>query len=150
MATRGIVLSAMFMMVGALAMRAQDNGQAAAEKYIKLSESQWAEAEVNRNYKVAQQILAEDFAGVAPDGSHYGKTDEIARTSKPDTEFLSNKVTEVSVRFYGDAAVAQGTENWAKRNGEKGSYVWTDTWVLRKNLWQIVAAEDVEVLQAKK
>ena len=124
---------------------AQENETAQAEKYIKLSESQWAEAEITRDYTVAERILADDFVGVAPDGSHYAKAQEIARTKTSGTEFVSNKTVEITVRFFGDAAVAQGSENWVKKNGQKGSYVWTDTWIRRAGKWQVVAAEDIEI-----
>jgi aminopeptidase C len=49
----------------------------------------------------------------------------------------------VKVRFYGNTAIAQGSESWEKRSGERGRFVWTDTWLLRNGHWQIVAAEDL-------
>ena len=42
-----------------------------------------------------------------------------------------------------NTAVAQGSESWVRRNGERGRFVWTDTWILRNDRWQIVAAEDL-------
>jgi hypothetical protein len=30
-----------------------------------------------------------------------------------------------------------------KRTGERGRFVWTDTWIRRNGRWQIVAAEDL-------
>lgn len=128
---------------------AQESEQSRAEQYIKSSESQWAEAEVNRDYKVAERILADDFVGVAPDGSHYSKAQEVARTRTAKPEFSSNKTAEIAVRFFGDAAVAQGSENWKKLDGHEGSYVWTDTWIRRNGSWQVVAAEDIEVPRTK-
>lgn len=123
----------------------QKNEQSRAEEYIKSSESQWAEAEVNRDYKIAERILADDFVGVAPDGSQYTKAREVARTRTARPEFLSNKTGEITVRFYGEAAIAQGSENWKKLDGQEGSYVWTDTWIRRNGSWQVVAAEDIEI-----
>ncbi len=43
----------------------------------------------------------------------------------------------------GDTAVAQGSESWVRQTGERGRFVWTDTWILREGRWQIVAAEDL-------
>jgi hypothetical protein len=42
-------------------------------------------------------------------------------------------------------AVAQGDEIWVRYSGEQltGRFVWTDTWLLRNDKWQIVAAEDL-------
>ena len=137
-------------LLGAAAFgKAQQGGQAQAEEYIRSSENQWAEAEVSQDSGVAERILADDFVGIAPDGSHYSKAEEIARSKGAAPQFVSNKVSEIAVRFYGDAAVAQGREKWVKRNGQKGSYVWTDTWIRRNAKWQIVAAEDIELLETK-
>jgi hypothetical protein len=46
---------------------------------------------VNCDYKIAEHILADDFVGVASDGSHYTKAGEVARTKTAKPEFLSNK-----------------------------------------------------------
>jgi hypothetical protein len=83
--------------------------------------------------------------GVDPDGSFYDKAKEIADTRESPKEFISNHLNEVKVRFYGDTAVAQGSETWVRRTEKplRGRYVWTDTWVRRNGKWQIVAAEDL-------
>ena len=138
-------LFAVSLFAASVAIGVQKNQQSRAEEYIKSSESQWAEAEVNRDYKIAERILADDFVGVAPDGSHYTKAGEVVRTKTAKPEFLSNKTAEIAVRFYGEAAIAQGSENWKKFDGQEGSYIWTDTWIRRNGSWQVVAAEDIEI-----
>jgi hypothetical protein len=57
---------------------------------------------------------------------------------------------ELKSGFFGDNAVAQGSESWEKRKGEPrfGRFVWTDTWIRRNGQWQIVAAEDLTVAEA--
>ena len=59
--------------------------------------------------------------------------------------FKSNHLNNVKVRFYDNTAVAQGDEIWTRFAGQQltGRFVWTDTWVLRNDKWQIVAAEDL-------
>jgi hypothetical protein len=37
----------------------------------------------------------------------------------------------------------KATSLWSVATGERGRFVWTDTWVRRKGKWQIVAAEDL-------
>jgi hypothetical protein len=71
----------------------------------------------------------------------------VADTRDAPKYFLSNHLNEVKVRFYGDTAVAQGSESWVRRTGEprQGRFVWTDTWLRRQGRWQIVAAEDLMV-----
>lgn len=119
--------------------------QSSAAKYIRDSESQWAESVTHGNMPLVQRILADDFVGVDVDGSHYDKTDVIARAKAAHGDFISNHLEQVTIRFFGDAAVAQGSEVWEKRTGEPrhGRFVWTDTWVRRGGYWQIVAAEDL-------
>jgi len=90
--------------------------------------------------------------GIAPDGSSYDKAKEIADIMNDHGNTISNHVNEVKVRFFGETAVAQGSETWEKRNGQlkRGTYVWTDTWVRRNDSWQIVAAEDLLLAESNK
>jgi len=123
--------------------------QADAERYIIESEGQWAASIVSGDTTALQRFLADDFLGVDPDGSMYNKEKAISETLSGPKTFVSNHTNEVKVRFYGDTAVAQGSESWERRSGEPryGRYVWTDTWVRRNGHWQVVAAEDVEVAE---
>jgi ketosteroid isomerase-like protein len=147
MALFGTILSisAMF------AVRAQDSGTAEAERFIKESERLWAESVASGDASVVERILAEDFVGVDPDGSLYDKAKMVKDTASAPKYFLSNHLNEVKVRFYGDAAVAQGNESWVRRSGTplRGRFVWTDTWIKRAGKWQIVAAEDLAVSEDK-
>ncbi|MGH9677934.1 MAG: nuclear transport factor 2 family protein, partial [Candidatus Acidiferrum sp.] len=129
------------------AARAQESSTADAERYIKESERLWAESVATGDTSGVQRFLADDFLGVDTDGSLYGKAKAIADTHLGAKEFVSNHLTEVKMRFYGDAAVAQGSESWVRRSGTllRGRYVWTDTWIKRNGNWQIVAAEDLIV-----
>jgi ketosteroid isomerase-like protein len=115
-----------------------------AEQYIKQSEKEWAESVANGDTTVIVKILADDFVGVDPDGTHYVKQEMVKGTYDAPKYFLSNHLNDVKVRFYGNTAVAQGDETWVKRkDSSTGRFVWTDTWVLRNDKWQIVAAEDL-------
>lgn len=120
------------------------------ENYIKLSEQQWAEASMKRDTATVERILADDFVGLDPVGTFFRKAEELASVSKNEGNYVSAKGNDVEVRFYGDAAVARGSESWEKRNGERGRYVWTDTWIHRNGKWQIVAAVDVKAPEPAK
>jgi len=142
-------MRALFLIIAtALSMAAQQSttSNADAERYIRDSESQWAEAVANGDVSVVKRVLADDFIGVdAGDGHLYPKAEAISWIQDHHTEFVFNHVDEVKVRFYGNSAVAQGSESWERRIGEprRGRFVWTDTWVLRNGQWRIVAAEDL-------
>jgi ketosteroid isomerase-like protein len=130
-------------------VRGQQSTQA-TENYIKLSEQQWAEASMKRDTATVERILADDFVGLDPLGSFFQKAEELASVSKNVGDYVFAEGNDVNVRVYGDAAVARGSESWEKRNGERGRYVWTDTWIRRNGKWQIVAAVDVKVPEPAK
>ena len=140
------VLAGAFLLGGYFQM-AQENGQKDAEKYIVESERQWAAAVASGDATKVEPLLADDFRGVDTDGTLYDKAKAVADTREGPKEFLSNHLNEAKVRFYGDAAVAQGSESWERRTGtpRHGRFVWTDTWIKRNGKWQIVAAEDLIV-----
>jgi len=146
-----VLFGAILFVAAMFAVRAQDAGNAEAERYIKESERQWAESVASGDSSVVERILAEDFVGVNPDGSQYNKAKMVKDTASPPKYFLSNHLNEVKVRFYGDAAVAQGNESWVRRSGTPlhGRFVWTDTWIKWNGKWQIVAAEDLAVSEDK-
>ena len=112
-------------------------------KYICDSEAGWAESVASGDSTVVKRILADDFIGVHPSGRHYRKAEMVEGTPKAPEIFESNVAGDIIVRFYGDTAIAQGSETWRKKKGESGRFVWTDTWLKRNSQWQIVAAEDL-------
>jgi ketosteroid isomerase-like protein len=118
-------------------------GQKETERYIVDSERQWAESVATGDTSAIERILADDFIGVDPQGHLYNKQQMIDETHNAPKYFVSNRLNDVKVRFYGNTAVAQGSETWEKRSGERGRFVWTDTWLRRNGRWQIVAAEDL-------
>ena len=113
------------------------------ERYILESERQWAESVATGATSAIERILADDFIGVDPHGHVYTKQQMIGDTRNAPKYFVSNRLNDVKVRFYGKMAVAQGSETWEKHSGERGRFVWTDTWLQRNGHWQIVAAEDL-------
>jgi hypothetical protein len=117
------------------------------ELYIKDSESKWAESLANGDTASVNKILADDFIGTGSDGGRYTKQEALDWIIAP-TSFIHNHLDSVKVIFYGNMAIARGSETWERRSGNvlKGQYVWTDTWLLRNDKWQIVAAQDNTVV----
>lgn len=114
-----------------------------AEHYIEESEAAWAESVATNDSSVVERILADDVVWVL-DGRIIGKAQAVEEASQA-PDFLSDHLDYAHVRFFGDVAVVQGREAWIRKAGQKGWFVWTDTWVRRNGRWQIVAAEDVSV-----
>lgn len=113
------------------------------ERSIREGARLWAESVATGDTTVLERILADDFVGIDPKGRFYDKAKMIANTREAPKYFVSNRMNDVKVRFFGETAVAQGDETWERRNGERGRFVWTDTWVRRNGRWQIVAAQDL-------
>ena len=107
------------------------------------SERQWAESVATGDTSAIERILADDFTEVDPKGRLYTKQQMIDETRNAPKYFVSNRLNDVKVRFYGNTAITQGSETWEKRSGERRRFVWTDTWQHRNGRWQIVAAEDL-------
>jgi len=113
-----------------------------AERYIKDCSSAWAESVATSDPTVVKEILADDFVWVL-DGKVLDKSRAVMRAQEGPGDFLSNHLDYANVRFFGDTAIAQGSETWTRKGGHKGHSVWIDTWVRRDEKWQIVAAADV-------
>ena len=148
MTLKSVAGLAMLLLASVVIVRGQQSTQ--DESYIKLSEQQWAEASMKRDTATVERILADDFVGLDPRGAFFRKAEELASVSKNEGDYVFAKGNDVEVRFYGDTAVARGSESWKKRNGEQGRYVWTDTWIRRNGKWQVVAAVDVKVAEPAK
>jgi hypothetical protein len=143
MPARSLMIIAFLLFVTSLAHVQSTDDHASDRAYIRQAESDWAESVVPNDVSVLERILADDFVGVDIDGSHYSKADAIRDYRTLPSEFASNHLNQVEIRFYGDAAVAQGNESWKKKNGATGKFFWTDTWIKRNGKWQVVAAEDL-------
>jgi hypothetical protein len=145
MLTQIAVLSGLLYLPACGMLLAQTPDVRAAERYITDNERQWAASVATGDTSTSERILADDFLGVDPDGNLYNKAKQIADIRNSPKTYVSNGLNEVKLRFFGNAAVAQGSETWERRTGtpKRGRFVWTDTWILRNGKWQIVAAEDL-------
>jgi hypothetical protein len=123
-----------------------------AEKTITENERQWCDFLATGDNTAPKRFIADDFVGVASDGTQYNKQQAIDDLRDSAKQYRSNRLDQIKVRFFGDTAVAKGDEVWELRSGEHrhGRFVWTDVWVLRNGQWQIVAAEAVKVLDPEK
>jgi ketosteroid isomerase-like protein len=82
---------------------------------------------------------------VDPHGSVYDKA-AVVRDVQEGPHGTSDEVGPVTVRFYGDTAVAQAREHEVGPAPERkaAERVFTDTWVRIGGHWRIVAAEDLD------
>jgi ketosteroid isomerase-like protein len=114
------------LLVSTSALAQSTDAHAKDRAYIQQAESDWAESVATKDVTVIERILADDYVGVDVDGQHYSKADLIKWYARP-PEYISNHMNGVEIRFYGETAVAQGSESWKKKDGTTGEFVWTDT-----------------------
>ena len=115
-----------------------------AEKYITKSADDWAQAIAIGDTVTIDRIMADDFVGVSSRGELYDKK-TLIKESIESANLFKPEVYNVTIRFFGKAAVAQGNETWTKLSDSTNTKsIWTDTWIYRNGEWKIVAAQDLK------
>jgi hypothetical protein len=114
-------------------------------KYIVEMESKWAEGVCVDNGVVAG-LLADDFQGTSTKGARFRKSDEL-KDEKGARIAHDCGLDEAKVRFFGDSiAIVYGREHAVGKDkshpNAKVCQVWTDTWLKRGGMWQIIASHD--------
>jgi Domain of unknown function (DUF4440) len=110
-------------------------------------ERDWVQSWVTMDAAANDRIVADDFLGTEPDGKRVTKAD-MMKELKDDPTLASNRLNEddLTIRFYGETAVVNGSESWKlKKDGKTGRYIWTDIFVKRNGRWQVVASQDLEM-----
>lgn len=127
-----------------------EGGPATDRDTILQLERDWTQSFVTMDIAANNRILADDYLGTEPDGKRVTKANLIAGV-KSGEALQSNRLNEddVTVRFYGDIAVVNGSESWKQKDGKTGRFIWTDIFVKRGGKWQVVASRDLEVPDAK-
>jgi hypothetical protein len=110
-------------------------------------ERRWAELPCHPG-DVIEEILADDFAGVSPEGEIYSKKDALAEHHPPVNQVHDCKLLNARVRAFAPGlAVVYGRET-AIFKGPNGKdiermLIWSDTWLKRDGKWQIISAQDM-------
>lgn len=114
-------------------------------KYIIGMERKWAEGVCADNGIIAG-LLAEDFQGTSTAGGRFTKADEL-RDEKAVRTARGCGLDTAKVRFFGDSlAIVYGSEHAIGKDKShpeaKVCQIWTDTWLKRNGMWQIIASQD--------
>jgi len=127
--------------------KSSTNASAATIEHL---EEAWCEAIVQNDADALDKILADDFLGTEIDGHHYTKQDSIHDAQGgPSVYAACEKPEDMKTRFFAAVAVVQGTEGFQRRDGSHGKWAFTDVFVRRKGLWQVVASEDLLLPEKK-
>jgi hypothetical protein len=113
-------------------------------------ERDWCQSFVTNDVEANERIVADDYVGTGLDGRRFTKRDLIA-SLKSEPRRASDHLNEddVTIRFYGKAAVVNGSETWKDLDGKAGRNIWTDVFVERNGRWQVVASQDLAVSNPK-
>ena len=108
-------------------------------------ERQWVESGCTHS-GVIRTILADDFQGTT-NGSRYSKSEAIEQEKTSKLQSRDCRLVDAKVHFFGDnIAVVYGTESAVRKTPDgkeqTETHIWTDTWLKRNGIWQIVAAQD--------
>jgi ketosteroid isomerase-like protein len=124
-------------------------GRAADKRLIVEGERAWGHAYVLGDVAAVNRLLDDHFVGIDPQGASYDKATVIHQV-KDGPHATSDEVGAVSVRFYGDTAIAQAHEHEVGPAPERkaSEHVFTDTWRKIGGHWRIIAAEDVDATSA--
>ncbi len=125
------------------AVAAQVEDQNAERSKLIALENGWNQAQIHRDGKALNRLLADTFVYTDWDGTVMNKADYIADAKNPavKTSLVANE--GVNVYFYPGAAVVTGAYH------TKGTYKgkpfdhhgrFTDTWILSQGEWQCAAS----------
>jgi ketosteroid isomerase-like protein len=120
------------------------NGAATVERQIHAMEHQWNEARAKADVATLNRILVDDWTVTHNDGSTDTKTRYLADLKSGARKF-SGGVTEsdVTIRVYGDTAVAAGSSNsTVTLNGQAqgGALHFTRVYIRRDGAWKMIVS----------
>ncbi len=140
-----LLLPAAIVLAFPLPATAQPDDRRAEAAYITKGEADWSHAFVTGDVATIDRLLADDFIGIDSKGRRYDKA-TMRDWVRVGPNMTSDTVGPVEVNFYGDTAIAHGSEHQIGAAPDKlpADRVWTDVWVRRDGRWQIVAATDVD------
>jgi ketosteroid isomerase-like protein len=144
------ILTVMTACSGEALAKEANPGQAKSE--IVRLEKAWSEAFLRHDGQAISRILANDYVGIDGRGVVGNKATEIQEAKprpKTPAAILDEKLSDIRVRTYGDAAVLTALNTVRFRVGSRESrirYRRTTVWVWRDGRWQCVSFHASRVL----
>ncbi len=111
---------------------------------VKQMEKDWLAAEKAGDSDKLNQILADDWASLAPNGETATKKDYVESYKSGKAKMASYEIGAMTVKVIGSAAVVQGSDTEKSSYDGKdtsGKYVWMDVFEKRDGKWQVVRSQ---------
>ncbi|HEV7513008.1 MAG TPA: nuclear transport factor 2 family protein [Candidatus Acidoferrum sp.] len=122
------------------------DSDAAISQTLQAMEQAWLDAEKNNDAAAFEQIVADDWIAVNPDGKSQTKAERAAEIKT--AHVVSATLGDMRVRVFGDTAVVTGTDDEITMTDGKKSgdhYVWTDVFLKRNGKWLAVASQTTQI-----
>ncbi|RYG88398.1 MAG: nuclear transport factor 2 family protein [Alphaproteobacteria bacterium] len=128
---------------GARSAALSSENRSADEAVIRNGAAAWANAFTRGDVDLVDRLLADDFVGTAKDGALYDKA-TMLEWVRAGPNVTSSETTVTQVRFFGDIAIATGSDAMVGPPPElrRIKSIWTDIWIRRNGQWRVVAAHD--------
>jgi ketosteroid isomerase-like protein len=112
------------------------------EQQLKKLEVAWGDAGIKKDFATLDKIVADDYSSIDEDGAIQTKAQGDAALKSGEDVMISQVLSDMKVRVYGDTAVITGkavTKGTHKGKDIGGTFMFTDVWVKHGALWQCVA-----------
>jgi hypothetical protein len=111
---------------------------------IEQAEREWAALATKRDSSVLERILAEDYIGVADDGTIRNKAQEIQYWNALPLA-ASAEPPRTTYRQFGDTVLFHGDQVLNPKEGDPTRILWTDVWMFRDGQWRAVGSQNATV-----
>ena len=115
----------------------------AAQAFILQSERNWT-ATNPKEVALVKGIVADEYVGIY-DGRVFDKAGARKDAARGPGDVMTERVDSIHLRFFGNAAIVQGTSTSIHKDGRKTHAVFVDTWIMHEGRWQVVASADASV-----
>ena len=115
---------------------------AAAEQVAVQLVTDWINAIPKRDTTRINEVLADDFVAILPDGRKVSKAEHIQEITAGTYKPISFTLDQTNARVFGDTAVVtyyQMEESQANGRNTSEMSAWTDILAKRNGQWQVVA-----------
>jgi ketosteroid isomerase-like protein len=143
-----LVLAALFLSTCSILTFAQAMKQAdkapSASASIKQLEKEWVDAAKANDMDKLGQILADDWAGIGPDGEKMNKQAYLDMYKSGKSKVESIDLGSMDVKIIGTVAIVQGTDkekSTYEGKDSSGKYSWMDVFAKRDGKWVAVRSQ---------
>ena len=143
------VLLALLLLPTTSALFAQSKANKASAEQLIQMERDWSQADVKKDAAALNRILAEDWNGIAFQGTVLTKPEVLRQVGlhSDATATESSELGEMKIRIFGNTALVSGTEierSEYKGKDSSGKYIWTDVFVRRNGRRQAVSSQSTK------